>query len=438
MPNTCSRWMAMLMLSLAVLLSGCSTTILTAPCDAPKVSNVNLPFVYLIVLPYAYRDQPRSMAPTPDPGTAATQRLNEIAALEAVRMGAEAKDMHVTLLEDSGRGCKIESVYAALGQPRNQADRGVFSTIVFFWGEVFDDAAGLVVQSHLRVQWKDNDRIRVHAYTGEGRDRIRLEFVSEVPYQTLSFAPRLLSTDSGDGGVPDLRSKLVAWAAPSAQKAEDRRSLPRAFAFRQIKKDKTGNWAEIQNLDDKEMAWIPLQEASASSILPEFSFANAVAEFVNHQSVPARDTAERIVHRLDEFRNGYGAGGKNIWNMRPDAAADVLQGALALARLGDIGGPSGAEVKQLLDRAQAVLPDDPVVLTLSAMARVDDCCSTRENAQQVGAMFEAARQLDSGSRLIATNLINWYKLARNLAPEVRPDSEEAIARKLANLEEALR
>lgn len=432
------RWLAIIVMFTACLLSGCAATIMTVPCDTPKVSNFNVPFVYLVVLPYAYRDQAHSLAEPTDLGTAATRTLNEVATLEAVRMGAEATDMHVTLLEDTGGGCKIDTVYAALGDPRRRSSHNVYSTIVFFWGEVFDEEQSLVVQSHLRVLWKDNDRIRIRADVGEGAERVHLEFVSEVPYQTLSFAPRHLATSSGAGDVPELRAKLVAWAVPSEDRVEDQRPLPRSFVFLQLKKSKRGDWAEVQDLNGGEAVWIPLRHASAASILPEFSFANALADFVSFQTAPDRDAASGVVRRLDEFRGGYGQSGKSAWNVKPDAAADVLQGALQLAG-GDMGDRrSAAKARQLLDRAQAALPDDAVVLTLSAMARVGDCCTTRDEAQRLGAMFEAARQLDSANRLIATNLTNWYKLAKRLAPGVRPDSDEEIARKLGDLENALR
>jgi hypothetical protein len=439
MSNQRSRWSVLPVLLAALLLPGCASTVLTAPCESPRISNLNLPFVYLVVAPYAYRGEPRSLAEPPEPGTAATRTLNEVVTLEAVRMGAEATDMNVSLLQDTGRGCKIENVYAALGDPRSRSGRHVISTIVFFWGEVFDDDAGLVVQSHLRVLWKDDDRIRIRADVGSGADRTRVEFVSDVPYQTLSFAPRRLSARPGGGGAPDLRASLAAWAVPSEENADDRRPLPRKFMFRQLKKNKAGDWAEVQDLDASGTVWIPLRGASVASILPEFSFANALASFVRFKTVSDRAAAGEVARRLDEFRGGYDASGKSAWNARPDAAADVLQGALELVRSADDGGSGSIDkARRLLDRARAALPDDAVVLTLAAMAQVPHCCATKEAAQRLGTLFETARRLDSGNRLIATNLVSWYKLARRLPPAVRPEADAAIASKLADLEEALR
>lgn len=423
------------------MLQGCASTILTAPCEAPRVSNFGVPDVYLVVMPYAYRDQPRSLVEPPDPGTAATRRLNELASLEAVRMAADATDLHVTLLEDSGRGCRIGDVYAALGNPHRRSGRNVVATTVFFWGEVFDDEKGLVVQSHLRVLWKDDDRIRVRADAGQGGDRADFEFVADVPYETLSFAPRRLPAITGDGGPPDLRTTMAAWAVPSVQHPEDRRPLPTRFMFRQVKRTKTeGAWVEVQDLrGEGATVWLPLNDASAATLLPEFSFANALAGFIGYQKAMDPDVANGVGRRLDEFRRGYDQVGRTAWNARPDAAADVLQGALELVRGGDLGARGGtAAATRTLDRALAALPDDPVVLTLSAMARVEACCTTREAAQRVGAMFESAQRADPANRRVATNLVTWYRMAMRLPPAVRPEEVEALARKLADLEDALK
>ncbi|RYG06855.1 MAG: hypothetical protein EON92_19420, partial [Burkholderiales bacterium] len=91
------RFMLLAAALLALLLQGCAVTMQTAPCDKPAVSSTFAPAAYLIVLPYTYRGDQSN---PPEPQAAAIRTLNQLARAEALRMSAETKDMHVTLLED--------------------------------------------------------------------------------------------------------------------------------------------------------------------------------------------------------------------------------------------------------------------------------------------------------------------------------------------------
>lgn len=407
------------------LLGGCATSVLTAPCDRPNVTNMALPTVYMVVVPYSYH----AFAAVPsDRHDTAAQAINETAGLQALRMAAEAADMHVTLLRGSNSECQIEPIYQAFSNGR--LNRKLLSNVVFYWGEVFQSRDNVLVQSHLRVLWKNSDDQFIQFYAHPGDRTPVLKFTGYLPYSTTSFAPRLLPIGADTGSVLDVRSALRARVAPSDEAAEV--MLPGKFTV--MKRE--GKWVEIRGASALQSAWISVQEGESSidQLLPELSFANAVAAYISFSEMPVEDSFRNTRKWLDEFRRGYGGLTDAKSLIRPLAIADAIEGALLLRR----GRTEHRELaRQLLDRAATKLSANSALLNLAAVSEIDACCHSKETTTRIHQRLQLARTLDAGNEIIVRNLLNWYRLLETKSQSIWPDSVTDLKQQARELAEAL-
>jgi len=414
-------------LAVVVCAQGCSTTVLTAECANPKVSNSSVPFVYLVMLPYAYRgkEEPSVLHQV------AAVSLNDVAGLQVVRMGAETTDMHVTLLRDSGKGCDIEEVYKVFTE-KHFFERELRSTVVFYWGEIFEVDDRMIVQSHIRMLWKNPEESLVNVDVTLPSDRSRLRFTGFVPYATVSFPPRTLPVENEEGSGLRLRMSLEAHSAPTMQ--ADKVPLPKRFIISR----REGDWVELRDASTHTTSWIAVTDrgANAKSLLPELSFAHALAAYASFSRVPNNAIASDSIRWLDEFRAGYGTQGASEALRQPNAVADAVEAVLRMNE--NRGEQDRRRVVELMDRAVGALPTSSAVLNLSAISRIEQCCSTREAASEIQRGLELARQLDAGNEMVAQNLLNWYRLLAEKDASVWPGTKEEIRRRAAELAEALR
>lgn len=415
------------MLLTVLALQGCAATMLTAPCDNPRVSNSSLPHVYVVMLPYVYRGTGKPV----DAYIAAAKTLNSLAGLEAVRMAAETTDVHVTLLEDNGSGCGIEYVFGAFAKPALQ--RKVLSSVVFYWGEIFEDDDRILVQSHVRVLWKSESEKRIHLDVYSGNDSAALRFSGHVPYATISFPPRSLPLNNELGGDAQLK-KLFRGKASPRQDAEWVPIPPRFVIV-----GRKDEWIELRSLDTSQTVWVSVISSGnmVRSILPELSFAHALAAYMNHHKVPQVAVAKDVLHWLTVFRQGYTDEGDPFLR-KPSALADVIEGALAMARRDGDTTLHGRRATELLDQATLLLPDNSAVLNLAAMSNIRQCCTTKEAAVKIQNLLEHARKLHSGDEEIAANLLAWYRLLETKDTRLWPYDVDDIRRRAKALEEILR
>ncbi|RYD69401.1 MAG: hypothetical protein EOP84_28535, partial [Verrucomicrobiaceae bacterium] len=381
----------------AAAMSGCSTTVLTASCDRPKVSNSSTPYVYLVMLPYGYKDSKASQHES----RAAADALNDVARLQVVRMGAETTNMHVTLLDESEKKCNIESVYKEFTATRF-FERNLRSTVVFYWGEVYEVDDAVQVRSHMRTLWKNpkENLIEVDVRTPDRGTNFR--FTGWVPYATVSFPARKLPVGSrlSEGG--ELRMSLQARATPDA---ENLAPLPKSFTIQQRK----GEWVELQERSTARSVWVNLNDPGtyAKAVLPELSFAHAMSAFASFGRLPKRDTAEDAITWLNEYRAAYKQAELDE-ELAPSMAIAAIVEAVLLRYRGLRDENRGA-ADQLIEQAVKALPVNSAVLNLAAILQIDKCCKTKEAMTLIQSRLETARILDVGNEIIARNLLNWYR-----------------------------
>lgn len=409
----------------SALIGGCSTTVLTAPCDSPKVSNSSVPSAYLVMLPYAYREP----GETPRTRNDAVQALNDLAGLQVVRMGADSSDMHVTLLKDRGNGCDIEAVYRKFTE-KSFFSNELLSTVVFYWGHVYEDKGRLLVQSHVRTLWKNPNEnlIEVKATTSDGA--ATLPFTGRIPSNTVSFPARSLSVDKQGEGRRSLRMSLQARDEPSLRgKAVQ---LPEKFVIHRLE----GDWVELRDAWSARSAWVAIRDpgSHAKTVLPELSFAQALSEYASYERATSSQTAERAIQWLDEFRAAATDEVRDDGLHNATAIANVIEAVLRADRRRSSDRRRAGE---LMDEAVLAMPTNSAVLNLAAVLKVDQCCATKEAASEVQRRFELARRLDAGNEMIATNLLNWYRLLESKDRLLWPEPPEEIRRRAAALAAAL-
>lgn len=415
-----------LALLVVALLQGCTTTVLTAPCNNPKVSNSSVPFVYLVMLPYIFRG---SDAPSDD-YQSAVDALNDVARLQAVRMGAETTDMHVTLLADAGTDCGIESVYRSFTDNR-LLERELRSTVVFFWGEVFERNDQLLVQSHTRMLWKNPQENLVETFAAVPGETARLKFVGSLPTSTVSFPSRSLPLGLLPGSGGELRHSLEARSGPAA--TANKVPLPKKFTIQR----REGNWVELLDAEGPGTAWVAVTDPGtrARSILPELSFAHALAAYANYSRASSSRIADNAIQWFEEFRAAFPPSAADESLQQPLAVANAVEAYLRIDKSLSQSEREGAG--KLMDRAVAGLPTNSAMLNLAAVLKVEQCCATRADAAEIQQRFETARRLDVGNQVIAKNLLNWYTLLEQKDESLLPVPREELRRRLAQLKQLL-
>jgi hypothetical protein len=412
-------------LAITVCLQGCGTTVLTAACDKPSVSNRSVPLVYLVMLPYVYRG---SSSPS-EMHRSAIDSLNDVARLQVVRMGAEASEMHVTLLQDSGKGCEIEGVRKAFSESLPLKEK-LLSTVVFYWGEVFEVEDRIIVQSHVRVLWKNPTDDVVWFETRLPKSDARVRFSGVIPYSTVSFPPGNLPVGDEVGGS-GLRMLLEARKEPGL--AAEAVPLPRSFLINQ----RVGNWVELRDPKTWVPSWVAVTDpgSNAKLLLPELSFAQALAAYASYSAVPNDLVAANSIRWLNEFRSAYPAT-KTDAQRQSMAIADLIEAVLRQAR--DNGEADQLRASELMDRAVDALPTNSAALNLAAISMIERCCGTWQEAIKIQRRLELARQLDVGNEVIAKNLLNWYQLLEQKEADVPSQDREAMRRRMEGLTDALR
>lgn len=426
------------LLTLAVLLlQGCAVVMQSADCDRPTTRGAMAPAVYLVTLPYAYKGkQPNARAQK------AVEALNQLAHAEVLRMAADTVDMHVTQLRDQGNGCRIEEIYSAYEEGGLLSNR-VRANVVFFWGEVYADGDRITVQSNVRVLWKDEDAKSIWIdpsrpsglRAGVPTKGESYPFWGKLPYTSIAFPSRPLGQGLTDPGT--LAQLPGGW---DSMDMKNRMDIPAQFTIAR----RTGEWVELQNARlGRPSVWVRVgksgEAAAGTLLLPELSFANAVAGFANFRKYGALNpsVARDMSRRFDEFRRVYASeGGTDLRNSM--AAADVIQGFLELTRDDDGAPAHRKKAAQLFDRALTATPADSNTLNLSAMADIaSGCCASRQASLKVQQQLELARQLDAGDFDIARNLITWYAYIRSQREAVLPEPRAELDRRREALKKGL-
>lgn len=418
------RLRCLILLATTALLQACGATMLRTSCENPRVSNFGAPSSYVVMLPYSYAGES-------EVSREATQQLNRIIRLQALRGAAAMPETQVTLIEGDPAtpACDIENIYDRVVENRSGLFwRKPFHSAVFVWGEVFDEGDGLAVQSHLRVFW-NGVAARELEVSADAPALIRpLRFSGELPEDTISFPVQTLTRSAQQQLAGAIGKELQLRKAPSldAEVAE----LPSRFSAVSWKRP----WLELQGRDLRSV-WLLIddQGIDVGSILPETLFVRAITSYLNFRVNRDAESRQQAMRFLAQFRAAVPRSGQAMPRV-PLALSEAIEGTLSLptrwyAQPGAEQVPAQtmvpAQAQTTLVDAARQLPANGELLNLAAIARIPACCKGGDaaaNIREIQRMLEQARSLERGNLKIGQNLLRWYTYLQTLPAELLPFS----------------
>jgi hypothetical protein len=372
-----------------------------APCAKPVLFGGAA--VNVFVLPYTYKD---------DRYDELSEAARIVAFMLKLDLLATARygSLGVIRLEpmETPQACDPEQVLELLRTGRVSDDFGMptpGSGIILLWGNFFESAGALYVQSYLSfLRYEGTDDIPIEVGRGEPLE-------ARLPAQQIAFAPRMLK--DGD----------VAWLAEHAEEVSALRQSPsddapavtlelaevESFIFGV--QDADGGWLELVSYGDQPGGFVRLgadTSASLRKMLPElylvdgligyltlrarhedhgfeFSIPERIVELIEASLANYRDSIEPRRERLPAGLSHALAGATHLLAARYnrtdstvsryialkelEQAADLLpdnSNALAFNALVRMAGPDPEDVKvteAMLSRALIAAPGDPLALT---------------------------------------------------------------------------
>ncbi|MBS0448206.1 MAG: hypothetical protein JSR59_19930 [Proteobacteria bacterium] len=442
------------------VLSGCASVVRT-PCDAPRVSNLVAPDVYVIKLP---------LNVDPQMGGNTASRLDALLTLKTIAIVRNVGHANLTLLDaaprDAGASpaaaeCSLPDVYRLVTDSNSGFfGRRLFHSALFLWGDIYTSRDGsLYLQMYMRMLWNGREGAvqvpRTLQSSGE-----TLQFSGSLPSSTIVFPPRKLAASLVDAvsGTPD---GLVVRTKP--YEGAPRADLPSEF----IVFGSRGGWVLLQSRDGLER-WLQGDDAlgRAGGFAPELDFAHAVAAYLEFLASRSAGSARTS---YDAFRRFYAAYGEDGGERRQSLQLQLAIGKIILARLasarsaeeqqhdrgwlglfdghgglasafseGELGDESVQEERYA--NALQLAPADSDILTLSALAKIPDCCTgsdPRRTIAEITHELTSAREIDPVSSVAARNLLNWYRVLQEVDPRLLPFPPDVLAMRRTALARAL-
>jgi hypothetical protein len=436
-----------LLLLVVLLLQGCGATVLRSDCSNPRVSNVLVPKAYLVVLPFRYRGAdvaPADAAATDaarDTRAAEAERMNQIVALQAMRIASSMDGTHITLVEGDPNDprCGIEPVYEHVVFNRTGLFwRRVFHSAVFLWGEFYDAPDGLTVQTHLRTYWNGPSDRELAIELPRPGSRRPWRFTGELPDSTLSFPTRTLRVDAQRTALQSTARTFEVRVEPDPSAATA--PMPRKYMVGQWRKP----WLELVDRQGPAV-WVKVPESAddADQLLPELSFARALTAYLTHR-VDGNEASRFVVRdSLRAFRDRFADSSDQLMR-EPLAVAAALEGTLNLSVGSDTAprsdGPFADAGRAALAGATELLPYSAALINLSAISRMAACCAADDGGHGAAAIrrdLERAYQIDPSDTRIATNLLQWYELLPTLGPQRQTLPAAELERRARALRAAL-
>lgn len=447
----------LLAVCLSLLLGGCAS-VMRAPCESPRISNRWAPAAYVVKLPLESGD-PAQAAP-------GRRELETLMDARVIAMAHAVGSTHLTLLDESpGHECDIGDVYDAVTtNGQGFLWRSLFHSAVFIWGDVYGGEEGsLFVKLYMRVYWNGSDGAARVVYPG-GRGESDLVFTSRFPDSTISFPRRRLDAAT----LKRMREQLTHL---QARIRPDVNAPPAALTRQFVIAAADDQWLKLSSLDGRE-AWVPQANVAelSTALLPELEFAQGVVAYLNFKVTRSAEAARGSLAALDAFKRAPIPEGARASQLElPLAIADVIASALGRAREKEQevfdsyrnaqgGAPALGTGKTLMDElrdvqnpsyvtpaigyanAQALVPADSDILTLSALGQIPYCCSSGDaeersrRIKRITQALEGARAIDAANIATVQNLLSWYLLLLRLDADLLPHPPAELARRVASLQ----
>jgi hypothetical protein len=383
--------------------------------------------------------------------------------MQAIAMAFDVGRTQLTLLEAPEEGeCEIADVYDAVTSNRAGLFwRRLVHSAVFVWGEVFERGGAVYTQTYMRVFWTGKeDTVRVRIPLPAQKEV--LEFAGRFPSSTISFPPRRLPSAALaqiSTAVDRLQPRTDADPAAPAV------AMPKRFAVSAWR----GGWIRLTAEDGQE-SWLSKEEIArgTAGLLPEMEFVRAVTAYLQYTVTHSGRSARIAVEALRSFEQQH-RDPRQRSIQQPLAIADVILGMLGQARLDEAAAlresgaaaatpPVAPDQETLTAQFQGLpmdagdaperryaqaatrTPADADVLTLSALAKLPDCCTGARARQRVAEITESlttARRLDSANPAAAANLLNWYRILGGLDDALLPFPRREIAERASRLGRAI-
>lgn len=412
-----------LLLLLAVAaLSGCAAIFNTASCSSPVKRNPPQAFVSMFVVPL----EGDSSSPVVEKAATESARLIKV---ESIKANADGNYSSITLLSrlpleqkcDAGR--VMETIYEA--QHERQT---LLNDSVVVWGIVVKRDDQLYSQMYSRILWQDEEK-RLYKLNFESSSTRKIEFQAKFPELTVAFPQKFIGTGLNDEFVVDRESLGIVRAGPSSSAiAVD---LPAVFTIG----PRENGWIPL-NTNGGRAAWLnaaPVRATNGERLFPETEYFFAVSAFVKGRVLGLDEPATRnkLGKLLNDYVKQYGEASD------PEARTLLAIVNLMLAfqefpRAPNADDEISARARNYVQAAARLLPGNPEIANLAALASLGDCCSGRDaaaHAAVVQGYFDRALKGDRANILLLHNLDKWYSLLeqRGITPQGMTN-DEVLAR----------
>ena len=401
-----------LLLTLAGV-SGCGAIFNTATCSKPLRKIPSLATVSVFVVPF------EADSPSPVVAKAALESARLIK-VESIKANAEGNYSSITLLSRASREqrCDAQGIMDVIYDAQHQDPPTLENDAVVVWGIVVKREDALFSRMYSKILWQDEQErtLKVKVETSSTRT---LEFSGQFPELIVAFPEKSIGTSANDEFIVDEESFGIPRQEPrmNATAAE----LPSRFTIG--KRD--DGWIAL-NSEDGKVVWLnatPVRATNGQRLFPETEYFFAAAAFAKGRSIDndVNATRNRLGKLLNEYTQQFGDGAD--LDARTLLASVNLMLAFHESATGrrpadEMSGPARANILA----AAKLLPDNPEIANLAALASLADCCSGHDipaNAAVVQGYFDRALQGDPANIGLLRNLDKWYSLVdqRAIAPQ---------------------
>ena len=411
-----------------------------SPCDTPGVFGGAAANVVLI--PYTYTSAQRST--TLSRAAANLSLLIQLDILSAARYGS----LGVTRLRGDPGQCRPGEIIERLRNGEVSAEHGRLQTgggVSVLWGRFFEAGDTLYVQSYLSFFRHDaNESIELLLDTPAGN----LEFEARLPAYRIAFQPRSVQ-------VSDLEdiNRFFSETSTIRQQPDPSAPLVRPEPF-DVENFAYGvrsageGWLRLIPYGDVPEGYVRLGGKTSQflkQLLPELALLDAVIGYLTYRAANENpetfgSTAAGIPELLERSSRDY----RELVKPREEKLAVSLAHALPAAiQLLDVvyqrTEPAWAadRVRDHLDRAVVLLPDNADLLNLYAISRIVLCCTTITGTGPTKGIEEALQRAmvvnPTHSQVLST-LKSFYRLLLESSGKSGPLTRDELEKRLGAVE----
>lgn len=425
-------------------------TLLLAPSPAKAIAQLSCwePGVFggaavnVVLIPYTYTGAERWR-----PLSQAAENLSlllQLDVLSAARYGS----LGVIRLQGDAEECRPERVLGMLRRGEVSGEHGQLRDgggVAVLWGRFFEAKGTLYVQSYLDFfRYNADESIRLPLNTPAGA----LEFTVRLPAHRVAFRPRSVA-------LSDLEDVNRFFAETSTLRQEPDPSAPLVQAepfdvrdFVYGVRPAGEGWLELVPYGDVPGGYVRLGGETSDflkRLLPELALVDAAIGYLTYRAAYENpeafgSTAGNVLELLERSSRVYREFVDPREEPLPVSLAHALPAAARLLavtydRLDPL--QAAGELRERLDRAVALLPDNAELLNLHAIGRIVLCCATgaeRASAEGIEDELHRAMVVAPIDPHVVSTLKNFYRLLLELVNGTAPLPREELQRRLGAVE----